>query len=113
MRKKRLLYLAIPLVACLWGGSWTILPFGGVTAAGFLLRALAEWLRARKNGPKWWAFVPLAPIVVPLVLALREVICQEWFWQLAAILLLLIAVAYVFGWLAGGTFEKKEVHYEA
>ena len=105
MRKRRLLYLAIPLAGCLWGGSWSILLFGGVTIAGFLLRALAEWLRIRKNGPRWWALVPLAPIPVPLVLALREVLCQEWFWQLAAILLLLIAAAYVLGWLAGGAFD--------
>ncbi len=113
MRKKRLAYLTVPLLGFLCGGVYIVVPCACATAAGFGLRALAEWLRAKKNGPKWWAYAALAPTVIPLVLTVREAVCQEWFWQLATLLLLALGVAYVFGWLAGGAFEKEEAIHEA
>lgn len=110
MKKERLKYLAFPCMGLFLGGYG--LAFCAATAVGFGLRALAEWLRAKKNGPKWWTYTALVPVAIPLALTAREAVCQEWFWQLAAALLLIMAAAYVFGWLAGGAFEKEEVTYE-
>ncbi len=112
MRKKRLAYLTVPLLGVLCGGVYIGVPCACAAAAGFGLRALAEWLRGRKSGPRWWAYAALAPTIVPLALMVREAVCQEWFWQLAALLLLALGAAYVFGWLAGGAFEKEDMSHE-
>jgi len=109
MKKNRLIYLAFPFLGLFLGGYGFVFCVSA-TIVGFGLRALAEWLRAKKSGPKWWAYAALAPVAVPLALTVREEAIGGFLWQLGAALMLLRAVSYVFGWLAGGAFEKEDTH---
>lgn len=111
---KRLLLL-IPVAAAfyaLWlacnpGGTAMGLLVLAPVLLGFVIQALVLRIIRWGRASKWLCYTPLVLLGIPLGGAVIECARHSFFWELGAVLWLVIALLYALGWVSAFGLEKK------